>query len=120
MLQNVVVVGIGAAIGANLRYLLGLWAVARWGQSFPYGTMLINIVGSLLIGFCLMRLPLDPRWRLGVITGLLGGFTTFSTFSYEALALVELGRWQAATLYIGGSVGLGLLAAAVGLWLGRA
>jgi fluoride exporter len=116
-------IGLGAAIGANARYWLGQWVVLRLGAGFPYGTLLINVLGSLAIGLFLglVGTPNEPdtAWRLFVATGLLGGFTTFSTFSYETLALINQNRWPEAGVYIAISVILGLLATALGVWLVR-
>jgi fluoride exporter len=116
-------VGAGAFVGANARYLLGQWAAERFGSGFPYGTLAINLLGSLLIGafLGLSGTPLEPSgsWRLLIVTGLLGGFTTFSAFSYETYALLSLGRWAEALLYVAASVLLGLLATAGGVGLAR-
>jgi CrcB protein len=113
MLLHVTLVALGAAIGANLRYGISLWAASRFGAAFPYGTLLINVAGSFAIGVILAlsatRLPLSGPLRLLLVTGLLGGFTTFSSFSYEAYALVTSGNWMLALLYLAGSVGLGFV-----------
>ncbi len=116
-------VGIGAAVGANGRYVLGR-TVANWlGTAFPYGTLIINVTGSLLIGFLMVifteRLLLTSNWRLLLVVGLLGGYTTFSSFSYESLNLMQQGRWLESGWYVLGSVGLSLLACYVGITLGH-
>jgi CrcB protein len=117
-------IGIGAFLGANLRYLLQTWAVGRWGPDFPYGTLIINISGSLILGFFLtvatQRVAVSPEWRAFITVGLLGGFTTFSSFSVETLNLVQMGRWLPAALYLAGNVCLGLLGAYLGVILARA
>lgn len=119
----ITLIGVGAFVGANARYLVGQWAAERFGSGFPYGTLLINLLGSLVIGafLGLTGTPLEPSslWRLLVVTGLLGGFTTFSAFSYEAYTLLTLGRWVDALLYVAGSVLLGLLATGVGIGVAR-
>lgn len=115
---NLIAVAVGAAAGANLRYLISIWSAARWGAEFPYGTLIINVLGSLLIGIVLElavhRVRLEEPVRLLIVTGVLGGFTTFSTFSYETYALVSAGRMAAAAAYAGGSVALGIVAAFAG------
>jgi fluoride exporter len=119
---NLLAVAFGASVGAVLRYAVSLWAAARWGAGFPAGTLLINVLGSLVIGVVLelaARVRLAEPVRLLIVTGLLGGFTTFSTFSYETYALVAEGRWQAAAAYVAASVVLGLGAAVLGVGLAR-
>ena len=93
----------------------------RWGWTFPWGTLAVNLTGSLAIGLVMTLLlarGADPTYRLLLVTGFLGGYTTFSAFSLEVL-LLEARRWDAAALYVAGSVVLGLLATALGLGLGR-
>src|SRR5687767_1653737 len=116
-------VGLGAFLGANLRYALGLWVVNRFGASFPLHTMLINVTGSLAIGLVLVlmteRLLVDPAWRLLLVVGFLGGYTTFSSYTFEALVLAEAGQWGRALWYVLGSNVLGLAAAFAGMLLAR-
>ncbi len=115
---NMLAVALGAAIGANLRYGITLWATQRFGPLFPYGTLLINLLGCLSIGVLLTlasnRLSMSEPMRLLLVTGLLGGFTTFSSFGYETYVMIQEGRWQAAALYVVVSVLLGLLAVFIG------
>lgn len=122
-MRIMLVIALGAAVGANARYLIATWAVERWGASFPYGTIIINVVGSFVIGVVLAlaatRPWIDIVWQRLLVTGLLGGFTTFSTFSYETYDLLMRGNWLAAVANMIGSVGLGLLAVALGIGLGR-
>ncbi len=110
--------GIGGCLGAIARYALGLWLVERLGTGFPLHTLAINVTGSFAIGVLLVlfteRLGLDPAWRLLLVVGFLGGYTTFSSYTFEALALVELGEWAKAVGYVLASNGLGLVA----VWLG--
>src|SRR5262245_58125135 len=105
-------IALGAAVGANLRYALSLWAARQWGATFPYGTLLINVSGCFAIGVVMMLLTTrftgSDSWRLLLVTGLLGGFTTFSTFGYETYMLILSGSWLAAGLNILASVGLGM------------
>ena len=115
-------VALGGATGAAARFAVAQWMSSRWGWTFPWGTFAVNVTGSLAIGLVMTLLiarGADPMYRLLLVTGFLGGYTTFSAFSFEALTLLEARRWDAAALYVIGSVGLGLLATALGLGLGR-
>lgn len=116
-------ISIGAIAGANLRYWVGGWAVDRFGVSFPYGTLLINISGSLILGVILGMVSshyvIDPRLRLLLTIGFLGSFTTFSTFTYESVALLQQGQWWLGFINLIGSSILGGLAAILGLWIGK-
>jgi len=116
-------IGAGAFLGANLRFILQTWTANRWGSDFPYGTLIINISGSLILGFFVtlvtQRLTVSPEWRAFVAVGLLGGFTTFSSFSVETLSLLQMGRWSWAAFYLAGNVLLGLLGAYLGIILAR-
>ena len=120
---TMLMIALGAAAGANLRYALSLWAARQWGAAFPYGTLLINVSGSFAIGVVMVllttRFTSSDSWRLLLVTGLLGGFTTFSTFSYETSMLLISGSWLAAGLNILGSVGLGLAGAFLGASLAQ-
>ncbi|MDQ6671711.1 MAG: fluoride efflux transporter CrcB [Chloroflexota bacterium] len=113
-----VAVTVGAMLGANLRFLVGLWAAERWGAEFPYGTLLINVSGSFAIGVIVSllgeRAGVSPLWRLLFATGFLGGYTTFSAYTWEALSLAEQGAWLRAGAYVIGNNVLGF----VGVWLG--
>ena len=104
-MSELVIVAVGGALGAVSRYLIGLLAIGRWGALFPYGTMIANFVGCFVIGFfmtlVLERLEISPYWRLLVVTGFCGGLTTFSSFSYESLRLLQSGEFLSATLNIG-------------------
>lgn len=116
-------VGIGGFFGANLRYILGIAIANRLSMAFPYGTMIINVTGALLIGFILTilteRVISDPLWRQLVVIGFLGGYTTFSSYTFEAAALMQNGRWTSALLYVVGSNVLGLIACLAGIVLAR-
>jgi CrcB protein len=111
-------VGLGAALGALLRWQLGAWLNSLW-PAVPAGTLAANVLGGYGIGlamaFFAQRPELPPEWRLLVITGFLGGLTTFSAFSAEVMTLLQQGRWAAgagaAALHLAGS----LLATAAGL-----
>lgn len=115
-------VGVGGMIGANLRWRLGEWSADRWPTSFPWGTLLINVSGSFLLGlyvtFMSARHRGSPRSRLLVATGVLGAYTTFSTFTYETVRLLQHGRLSTAAAYLAASLGGGLIACLAGVKLG--
>ena len=108
----------GAGLGGLARYVAGTWIMAKYGGRFPLGTFLINVTGSFLIGLLMMlfteRLNPHPNWRLFLVVGVLGGYTTFSSFEYETFQAVRDGASWLAALYALGSVGVGYL----GVWLG--
>ncbi len=110
----------GAALGALARWQIGLWLNARWA-GFPLGTLLVNGVGGFLIGASLVFLarPDQALWRLALVTGFLGGLTTFSAFSAESLQLLQRGAWGWALAHSLAHVVGALLAAALGWWLAR-
>lgn len=111
----------GAAIGALCRWAAGLWLNARW-QGFPLGTLFVNLSGGLLIGMALVWLGARPydNARLFLMTGVLGGFTTFSAFSAESLTLLERGQWTMALAHTAAHVLGALVCAALGVMLARA
>lgn len=115
-----VAVAVGAVLGANLRFIITTWAADRLGPELPYGTFLINVSGAFAIGIVLSflgeRVAINPMWRLFFATGFLGGYTTFSSYAWEVLTLVQDGDWLPAGAYIVGSNGLGF----AGVWLGAA
>jgi len=115
-------VGLGGFVGANARYFLGLWVATRFGTTFPYGTFIINITGSFILGLIMGTLEghvLSPVVRLSAGIGFVGAYTTFSTWTYETLRLIENGSVLLATVNLLGSVLAGLLAAVGGLATGR-
>ena len=101
-------VALGGAAGSALRYLIAGWIQARSGSAFPVGTLIVNISGSILLGLVLRSAletsAISPELRALLTTGVIGGYTTFSTFSYETAALIEEGDWRRAALYVGLSV----------------
>ena len=112
------VISLGASAGAVLRWLAGLWLDARW-PGFPLGTLFVNCVGGLLVGVALAwfeRTP-DELLRLLLVTGALGGFTTFSAFSVESLVLLQRGAWGLALGHALAHVVGALACAAIGLRL---
>ena len=121
---NLLIIALGGALGAVSRFLLGNGLSRALGSALPYGTFVINIVGCFAMGLLMTiivdREMLPAAWRLFLCVGFLGGFTTFSSFGYEALILLTEGRLLAALAYVGGSVVLGLVAAAAGVLCARA
>lgn len=112
---NVGAVALGAGLGGVLRYLVGVWFSQQLGAGFPFGTLFINVSGSFLIGVVVelsqtRALGVTPLVRLLLATGVLGGYTTFSTFSYETFMLGAEGSPAVSLAYCGGSVVLGLAA----------
>ncbi len=114
-------IGVGAIFGANARYVVGYYFAVRFGPTFPYGTLFINVSGSFLLGFVLTflsnRLGVNPGYRLLLGTGFMGAYTTFSTFSYETIALVQRGDWLPAIVNSLASLLGSLVAAYVGIVL---
>ncbi len=121
-MQQFVVVMAGGAIGAGFRHLVGMGTLRAFGSGFPYGTLAVNILGSFLMGILvsalLPRLP-GIEWRLFLATGILGGFTTFSSFSLDVAELWERGASASAAAYIAISVVVSIAAIFAGLALGR-
>jgi fluoride exporter len=117
------IVALGGAAGAMARYWLSGWAHNRWGPGFPYGTLIINVSGSFVLGLfatLTLRYAWSDEWRLLVAIGFLGAFTTFSTFEYETLQLLAEGkRYGAAFVNLVGSVAAGLAAAYAGVVVAR-
>lgn len=122
-LWTYVAVAVGGAVGCCAR--LGVTQAVRtvYGRDFPLATLVINVLGCLLVGFLffatLERLNVSPAMRAAIITGGLGGFTTFSTFAMESVLLIENGETARAVLYVALSVVLGLTAAFMGAYIGR-
>ena len=125
-MREFLLIGVGAVLGANTRYWLTSLFIARFGTSFPYGTLVINITGSFLLGFVLVlisnRIAVDPGYRLLIGTGFLGAYTTFSAFSYDTIALLERGDVMQATVNAVASLLGSLFAAYLGIvlaqWIG--
>ena len=97
-LSDVLIISIGAVFGANCRWLINRWAAKFVGPVFPFGTLFINVSGSFVVGFFMIwstqRVLLDPRWRLLIVVGFCGAFTTFSSFAYETIAYFAQGQWM--------------------------
>src|ERR1700691_2027525 len=111
-------VALGGGIGSVARYLVSGWFASRFGPAFPYGTFVINITGSFIIGvflaFAQQRVSLSPYWRLFFAVGFVGGYTTFSTFEYESVRLLQEGEMLLGALYLVGSVVTGAVGAVSG------
>jgi len=116
-------IAIGGMLGCWARYAMTNLVQAVYGREFPFATLSINLLGAFLMGFLfietLERLTISPVLRTGILTGVLGGYTTFSTFEMETLLLVEQGEAWKAVLYIVLSVGLGFLGAFGGAYIAR-
>src|SRR5512135_1600212 len=117
-MMNYIMVFIGGGIGSVARFAMAAWIGQRWGRSFPLGTFVVNITGSFLIGFLMTlmaeRFLENPQWRLLLVVGGLGGYTTFSTFQYETGKLVMDGELGYAALNMVLSVAVGFVALKLG------
>lgn len=129
-MKEILAVAIGGSMGAVCRYLVGAWALARFGGGFPYGTLLVNVAGCFIIGFFMTfvhgicgKMPesilLSNYTRLLVTTGFLGALTTFSTYSYETFALVEKGNFFLAFCNVAVNLIIGFFATWLGICLAR-
>ncbi len=122
-IETIILIGLGAFVGANLRYWISGVAAVRLGQSFPWGTLIVNVTGSFLLAVFLSwaanQMSADPRLRLLAVIGLFGGFTTFSTFANESMALVQSGNWLGAVWNVLGMNALCLLGVVLGVFVGN-
>ncbi len=126
VLSKILFVGVGGAIGANLRFWIGGW-IANWildkyQSTLPWGTFFINVTGSLVIGFFMglsLQTSWNPGWSLFIAIGILGGYTTYSSFAYEAVGLLTSKDYLKALLYIEGTALLTVFGAWLGLVLSR-
>jgi CrcB protein len=120
---NYLWIALGAVVGASARYFLSTQIARHFSTTFPYGTLVINLTGSLVLGFFLVysteRVLLDPRWRLLVAIGFCGSYTTFSSYAFETFALMEQGQWLLMGLNILVSNALCLAAVLAGAALAR-
>ncbi len=113
----------GGAIGSGARYLVGSWTVVTWGSGFPWGTLAVNLLGSFLISV-IMYLGLEvgsisPELRIFLAVGVMGGFTTYSSFNHETLALAQRGQWGLAATYVGATLVGAWVAGLAGLLLAQ-
>jgi fluoride exporter len=122
--KDFLAISVAAVVGANLRYLVSRLAARQWGPIFPYGTLAINVVGSFIVGFFVIwtteRVLVDPRWRLLVVVGFCGSFTTFSSYAFETMSFFEQGQWAFMLANIFGNNLLCLGGALVGMAMARA
>jgi fluoride exporter len=117
------VIFLGAGLGGLSRYAIGGWVQSALGAGYPWGTLVINVSGSLALMFLYAMLDSSmarPEWRAFLGIGFLGGYTTFSTFTYETIRLWQDGEWARGIAYVGGSVVLSLAAGLLGLQLATA
>ena len=123
-MQLLLFASVGGAIGAGLRFLVNEAFAARGLLAFPWATLTVNVLGSFIMGVCaamfVHRSHLSPELRTFVLTGVLGGFTTFSAFSMDVARLFEVGESTAALVYILSSVAVSIAAVFLGLWVARA
>ena len=120
---NFFAISVGAIVGANLRYWMSRSALRLLGPVFPYGTLAINVLGSFILGYFMVwsmeRTMVDPRWRLLIAVGFCGGFTTFSSYAFESMALMEQGQWLLMATNIISNNLLSLAAVLAGMALAR-
>jgi len=123
-LKDFLTISIAAILGANLRYVLSRVAAREFGPVFPVGTLIINVVGSFIVGLFVIwtteRVLVDPRWRLLVVVGFCGSFTTFSSYAFETMSFFEHGQWGLMLANILGNNLLCLAGALAGMALARA
>ena len=122
--RNILVISLGAIFGANARWMLSRYLAKTIGPVFPYGTLVINVAGSFVVGFFMIwateRVLLDPRWRLLIVVGFCGAFTTFSSFAFETMSYLEHGQWALMVANFASNNLLCLGAAIGGMALARA
>lgn len=123
-MPTIVAIGIGGGGGACLRYLVAVGAVRVLGDAFPWGTWIANVVGALLMGLVVSAMEArgaqPSAWTMGLTTGFLGGFTTYSTFNEETLRMLRAGETRACALYVVGTLLTALLFGVVGRAIGKA
>lgn len=123
MIRNVLLVGLGGGLGSILRYSCQRWFAAVYSHAFPWGTFAVNVTGCFLIGILwgisFRSFDENEHWKLFLMTGLCGGFTTFSAFTLESIGLLKENKWPLFVMYVTASVVLGLLATFAGMKLLR-
>ncbi|MBG52718.1 MAG: fluoride efflux transporter CrcB [Alphaproteobacteria bacterium] len=122
-MKMLLAVALGGAVGASGRYLFAAQALRLMGPGFPWGTLGVNILGSFAMGVLVemlaLRFSVSPEMRVFLVTGLLGGFTTFSAFSLDVSLMIQKGELPLAALYVAGAVTGSILALFFGLWVSR-
>lgn len=122
-MQTIFAIALGGAFGAVGRHYLAGAITRSFGDGFPFGIFVVNVLGSFLMGLCITLLAAkfetSPDLRAFLTVGFLGAFTTFSTFSMEVVMLFERGEWTSAVLYAGGSVLLGVVGLVLGMTMGK-
>lgn len=120
---KVMMVAVGGGIGATTRYLVSTWAAEKFGTNFPYGTLIVNVVGCFIIGAFMTltteRLIVSPYWRLLVTVGFVGGLTTFSSYSYETFKLLQDADIMMAMYNLVGNILIGFFATWLGITAAR-
>ncbi|MEM6822431.1 MAG: fluoride efflux transporter CrcB [Verrucomicrobiota bacterium] len=120
-MKIVLLIGLGSALGGMSRYAVSHWSALAWGTGFPWGTLKVNVLGSFIIGLVFYlsapegRWDMEPAWRQMILVGFCGGFTTFSTFSFQLLQQIREGEYGYALINVGASVLLCLLAVFLGM-----
>jgi len=121
--MKILLIGVGGFLGAIGRFYVSKGTMALIGSKIPYGTLAVNVIGSFLLGLVFVlsveKLVISDNMRMLIAVGFLGAFTTFSTFSVETLYLIEDGAYASAFIYIASNLVLSLVAAFLGMWLGR-
>jgi CrcB protein len=124
IMTKILIIGAGGFVGAIARYVVAYYIGQKWGRNFPLGTFLVNISGCFLIGFLMPILTekvlTNPQWRLFLVVGFLGAYTTFSSFEYETSSLITDGEWVAAMLNVFLSVVVGFGALKIGEIIAKA
>lgn len=124
MYEKILILGIGGFIGSNLRYFISKWCLDIFGTSLPYGTLVVNIVGSFILGFITLYgteiADLDPNVRLFIGTGMMGALTTFSTFSLETVNMMRESNYTLALTNTGLNLALSMGAIILGFMAARA
>jgi CrcB protein len=123
-MERLLAVCLGGAVGSGTRYLMSGWVMSRAGGGFPWGTLCVNVLGSFLLG-AIMRIAATTSWmtpttQVALTAGVLGGFTTYSSFNYEVTAHLERGAWLLASAYLVGTVSACLAAGFLGQIAARA
>lgn len=122
-MERFLLISVGAIVGANLRYWVGDWVAQRLGASFPYGTLVVNLTGTLILGIFITlaaeRFLWDPRWRVLVAIGFCGSYTTFSSYMLESVNLISSGQYATGLLNLFGSLILGVMVMFAGIMIGR-